>query len=117
MTTDVNVWMATMETIVRNKMTATLVIIVQMGQHVLMGATSTHVTVLMVTKEITMRNKMTCSPATIVPVEAPVLINMAIILAAAHHLGLECTANVLKNDMQFICYCIHYDISESKRLN
>ena len=117
MTTDVNVWMATMETIVRNKMTATLMIIVQMGQHVLMGATSTHVTVLMVTKEITMRNKMTCSPATIVPVEAPVLINMAIILAAAHHLGLECTANVLKNDMQFICYCIHYDISQSKRLN
>ena len=78
MTTDVNVWMATMEIIVRNKMTATLTTIVQMGQHVLMGAKSTHVTVLMVTKEITVRNKMTCSPATIVPMEAPVLINMEI---------------------------------------
>ena len=95
-----------METIVSNNMTAPLATIVQMDQHVLMGAMSTHVTVWMVTKEITVRNKMTTSPATIVRMEELVLIKIATTLQAANHLGLECTAYVSKNDIQFICYCI-----------
>ena len=62
---------------------------------------TTYVNVSMVTMEITVRNKMTASPATIVR-----MIKMATTLAAAHHLGLECTAYVLNNDMKFISFCI-----------
>ena len=101
MTTDVNVWMITMEITVSNKMTATLATIVPMGQHVLMEAMSTYVTVLMVTMETILRNKMTVTPVTIVRMEELVLIKMATTLAAANHLDLEFAANVLKNDTQF----------------
>ena len=45
---------------------------------------------------------MTASPATIVRMEELVLIKMATTLAAAHHLGLEFTVNVSKNDIQFL---------------
>ena len=62
---------------------------------------TTNLNVSMVTMEITVRNKMTASPATIVR-----LIKMATTLVAAHHLGLECTAYVLNNDMKYICFCI-----------
>ena len=101
MTTDVNVWMVTMELNVSNKMTATLATIVPMGQHMLMGAMSTHVTVLMVTMETIVRNKITATLVTIVRMEELALIRMATTLATAHHLGLKCTVNVSKNDMRF----------------
>ena len=101
MTTDVNVWMVTMEITLSNKMTATLATIVPMGQHVLIRAMSTYVTVLIVTMETIVRNKMTATRLTIVRMEELVLIKLATTLATAHHLGLKCTVNVSKNDMQF----------------